>query len=60
MTGSGTQADPYIISDVDDLQAMSDDLTAYYELGGDIDASATTGWNGGAGSLEVSHIGGSP
>jgi hypothetical protein len=49
MTGSGTLLDPYIIYDVNDLQAMEDDLTAYYELGNDIDASATSGWNGGLG-----------
>lgn len=49
MTGSGTQADPYIIQNVTDLQAMENDLTAYYELEGDIDASATSGWNGNAG-----------
>ncbi len=53
MTGSGTAEDPYIISDVDDLQAMENDLTAYYELGGNIDASATTGWNAGAGFLPI-------
>ena len=53
MTGSGTQSDPYIIYDVNDLQAMNDDLTAYYELGGDIDASATSGWNEGAGFLPI-------
>lgn len=49
MTGSGTQADPYIIYNVTDLQNIENDLTAYYELGGDIDASATSGWNGGEG-----------
>lgn len=49
MTGTGTENDPYIISDVDDLQAIENDLDAYYELGGDIDASATSGWNGGDG-----------
>lgn len=49
MTGSGTQADPYIISDVDDLQDMNLDLSAYYELANDIDASATSGWNSGLG-----------
>ncbi|MBA7713105.1 hypothetical protein ES703_122103 [subsurface metagenome] len=32
MTGSGTKLAPYIIWDVDDLQAMENDLTAYYEL----------------------------
>ena len=45
MTGSGTQGDPYIISDVDDLQAIENNLGSYYELGSDIDASATSGWN---------------
>ncbi|MBA7633357.1 hypothetical protein ES703_40923 [subsurface metagenome] len=60
MTGSGTAAAPYKIYNVTDLQAIGDNLAAYYELANDIDASATSGWNGGAGSLEVSHIGGSP
>jgi len=54
MTGSGTSGDPYIISDVDDLQAIEDDLTAYYELSGDIDASATSGWNSGEGFVPIS------
>lgn len=49
MTGSGTLLDPYIIMDVDDLQDMEDDLTAYYELGADIDASDTVTWNLGEG-----------
>ncbi len=49
MTGSGTLADPYIIYNVTDLQAMENDLTAYYELANDIDASATSGWNAGLG-----------
>jgi len=53
MTGTGTQADPYIITDIDDLQAVSDDLDAYYELGNDIDASATSSWNGGLGFLPI-------
>jgi len=54
MTGSGTLTDPYIIWDVDDLQAMENDLTAYYELANDIDASATSGWNGDAGFVPIS------
>jgi len=53
MTGSGTVGDPYIISTVTDLQAIEDDLTAYYELGGNIDASATSGWNGGEGFVPI-------
>lgn len=54
MTGSGTLADPYIIYDVDDLQDIELDLTAYYELANDIDASATIGWNGGDGFIPIS------
>ncbi|GAI94379.1 unnamed protein product, partial [marine sediment metagenome] len=38
MTGSGTALDPYIISNVVDLQAMKDHLDSYYELANDIDA----------------------
>ncbi len=53
MTGSGTEGDPFIIGDVDDLQAMNDDLSAYYELGNDIDASATSTWNSGAGFVPI-------
>jgi len=47
--GTGTPADPYLIEDVADLQAMKNDLTAYYGLSNNIDASATGGWNGGQG-----------
>lgn len=32
-----------------DLQGMSGDLASNYALGADIDASATSGWNGGSG-----------
>ncbi|UCE36896.1 MAG: tandem-95 repeat protein [Thermoplasmata archaeon] len=47
--GSGTPEDPYIIENVNELQDMNLDLTAHYKLGNDIDASATSGWNSGAG-----------
>ncbi len=47
--GSGTEQDPYIITDVYQLQEMNNDLTAWYELGNDIDASDTINWNDGAG-----------
>ena len=36
-SGSGTQGDPYIITNRAQLEAMADDLTAYYQLGNDID-----------------------
>jgi hypothetical protein len=47
--GTGTPEDPYMIEDVADLQAMNNNLTAYYALYDNIDASATSGWNGGQG-----------
>lgn len=57
MTGSGTQGDPYIVGDVDDLQAVGDQITyllsAYYELGTNIDASATETWNANAGFIPI-------
>jgi hypothetical protein len=53
MTGSGTALDPYIIWDVNDLQAMGNGApyapNANYELGVDIDATATATWNWNAG-----------
>ena len=58
MTGTGTIGDPFIISTPADLDDVSDNLTAYYELGGDIDASATVGWNGGLGFKPIGSIGG--
>lgn len=39
MSGSGTAESPYIITTVTDLQNVNNDLTAYYELGNDIDAT---------------------
>jgi len=48
-SGSGTEADPYVITDVYQLQEMQNDLAAYYVLGNDIDASGTVSWNGSAG-----------
>jgi len=60
LTGSGTLLDPYVIWDVNDLQSVEADLDAYYELGQDIDASATVGWNGGAGFLPLGQIGSPP
>ncbi len=47
MDGDGTEDDPYVITDVHELQAMNDDLEAHYELGNDIDASETSEWDEG-------------
>ena len=51
--GTGTESDPYQISDVDELQYMNLDLTAHYILVNDIDALETSEWNAGAGFLPV-------
>ena len=49
MTGSGTALDPYVIWDVNDLQDMANGApyasNVYYELGCNIDATPTAGWN---------------
>ena len=42
-----------VIQNVEQLQAMRDNLAANYLLGNHIDASATTSWNGGAGFVPV-------
>jgi len=49
LTGAGTSNDPYIISNVSELQAMEDGLSAHYRLGNDINASQTKQWNNGSG-----------
>lgn len=49
LEGSGTEDDPYVITNVSELQAMGSDLDANYTLGTDIDASTTSEWNSGAG-----------
>ncbi|MCK5773053.1 MAG: putative Ig domain-containing protein, partial [Thermoplasmata archaeon] len=51
--GDGSIEDPYQISDVDQLQDMSSNLSAYYVLINDIDASATVGWNSGEGFIPI-------
>ena len=52
-TGSGTEIDPYVITTVEQLQEMNDDLDAHYVLGNDIDAGATATWNDGAGFAPI-------
>lgn len=49
MAGDGSGEDPYVVTDVVELQAMAGDVTGTYELGNDIDASATADWNDGRG-----------
>ncbi|NQT32969.1 MAG: hypothetical protein HQ594_04780, partial [Candidatus Omnitrophica bacterium] len=45
-TGLGTTAaDPYMVRDVFDLQAMDQDMYKHYKLAGNIDATPTQNWN---------------
>jgi hypothetical protein len=52
-SGSGTQADPYQITNATQLQEMQDDLNAHYVLAGDIDCSDTVNWNSGKGFVPI-------
>ena len=51
--GSGTESEPYIITNINQLQEMNDDLRAWYALGNDIDATDTKNWNAGSGFIPV-------
>ncbi len=55
-TGAGTETDPYQIETLDNLLWVSSDSTSwdsYFEQTTDIDASATSGWNEGAGFIPI-------
>ena len=54
--GDGTVGDPYQISDIDQLQDISSNLSAHYVLINDIDASATVGWNSGEGFIPIGNM----
>lgn len=47
MEGEGTEEDPYVITNAEELQAMNADLGAHYVLESDIDASETEDWDNG-------------
>lgn len=49
MEGTGEDYDPYIVTTDHELQAMSADYDAHFELGNSIDASLTHQWNDGDG-----------
>jgi len=51
--GTGTERDPYQIGNVQQLQAMANNLSAHYVLVNDIDATATASWEGGKGFVPV-------
>ena len=49
----GTSTHPFQISDVNQLQFMSYALASYFELINNINASATSAWNGGDGFVPI-------
>ncbi len=55
---SGTQTAWMLVNDVNDLQAMNSNIstTGIYSLAGDIDASATIGWNAGEGFEPIASV----
>ncbi len=54
--GDGSLEDPFQISDIDQLQDISSNLSAHYVLINDIDASATVGWNSGEGFVPLGNV----
>ncbi|HMP73666.1 MAG TPA: GLUG motif-containing protein, partial [Kiritimatiellia bacterium] len=53
LDGSGTPEDPFLISSLDELNAVRLSLTNHYRLAADIDASPTVIWDGGQGWAPV-------
>ena len=53
MVGDGTESSPYGITNVYELQAVSQDLTAHYEIIEHINATDTSDWNFGYGFNSV-------
>lgn len=49
LDGNGTETEPYNVTNASELQAIAGNLTAHYQLTGTINATNTTGWNGGNG-----------
>ncbi len=54
--GSGTEKDPYIITNVQELQGMNYNLGAHYVLGNNIDAFNTKYWNDGKGFMPIGDV----
>ncbi len=52
-TGAGTLSNPYRVANCTQLQEINDSLAAYYKQTGDIDCSATSGWNSGLGFIPI-------
>lgn len=57
MSGDGTANNPYVITTLNQLNAVRNDLNAHYKLGADIDASETANWSNGAGFVPIGYDG---
>lgn len=57
MSGDGTANNPYIITTLNQLNAVRNDLNAHYRLGADVDASETANWSNGAGFVPIGYDG---
>lgn len=53
MDGDGSEENPFTITTLEELQAVDGALDGFFELDGDIDASATAEWNGGEGFTPI-------
>ncbi len=57
LDGAGTQANPYIITTADELNAIRQDVSAHYRLDNDIDLTSTVAWDLGRGWEPVGSTG---
>jgi filamentous hemagglutinin family protein len=53
LNGGGAMTAYMLVNDVNQLQAINTNLSGNYALGKNIDATATSGWNAGAGFLPI-------
>ncbi|HBX67488.1 MAG TPA: hypothetical protein DEG32_15530, partial [Balneolaceae bacterium] len=51
--GTGIEADPYQVETLEQLQALKDSPSSHFVLNNDLDASATSTWNSGAGFVPI-------
>lgn len=58
LDGDGTEENPYIITNDQELQAMEKDITGHYKLGNNIDASGTGNWYDGKGFKPIPEFNG--
>ncbi len=57
LSGTGTEQNPYIITSVDELNAMRQNMAAHYILDNDLDLTASVAWNRGRGWIPVGSFG---